>query len=774
MLRGLVRRHIPSMFQRRLLLLLVAAIVIGVTIIVQAARLTTGQRHREYRQQARQALRTSEYIPTVRGRILDRRGRVLARTEAGWDVKVQYSVITGQWARNQARQRALEAAGHRWSQLTKDQRQQRIEQNLGRYTEQAEKLWQTLTRWRQETHAAFTRSDLNQRTQQIEKRVQDVASHLWSIWQKQRQQKLGQPVPLEEVAKPIREQKKAHVVLPDVSAKTRRRVQNRKARAHQGQAPAIWREVKLDRPKRRRYPFESMTLTLDRTTLPGSLKNDKPAKVTVRGVGAHILGKMRDVWKSDLEGENARPFHHTTEEGKTLTDLGGYRPGDRIGAFGIEAAYEQRLRGQRGKDVHHLDEREQNDEIEIKPTPGRDVPLTLDIKLQAHVQAIMSPATGLMEVQPWHIRDKENKDRLGRPLTGAAVVLDVETSEVLAAVSVPPMPRKTMRRHPERIFKDPYRLPYINRPIARSYPPGSTIKPIMLVSAASAGEYALGEKILCRGYLNEGEPDRYRCWIWKQYHTGHGKLGPAASLERSCNVFYYTLGRRMGLTKQVGWLHRFGLERDSPLALPDETTGELPAPKRRANARQDAILMGIGQGPITWSPLQAAAAYATLTRGGRRLGPTVVQPQARKTKRQPKQLNLDPAAVGRAMNGLYRVVNGDHGTGRRLHLDSPEPIFDHDHLRVYGKSGTADAGDRWIDKNLNQQVDDGEVIPDAGDHAWFMALPQGPEDDRPQYAVAVVVEYGGSGSQVAGPIANQIIHALIGADYLPSKQEGAS
>jgi penicillin-binding protein 2 len=257
--------------------------------------------------------------------------------------------------------------------------------------------------------------------------------------------------------------------------------------------------------------------------------------------------------------------------------------------------------------------------------------------------------------------------------------------------------------------------------------------------------------------------------MWKHYKGGHGKLGAGASSERSCNVCYYTLGKRMAPRKQVQWYRRFGLGQDTSVALDDEASGNLPTvgDNPGPRAQRNAIFMGIGQGPVAWTPLQAASAYATLARGGRKLGPTFVKPGHRKTARDTKTLDLDPAAVGQAMQGLYRVVNGDNGTGRQLHLDDPEPIFNVEHLRVFGKSGTADAGNRWIDKNLNEEVDPGEVIPDAGDHAWFMAMPQPESADRPPYVIAVVVEYGGSGSQVAGPIANQIIHALIEEGYLP-------
>jgi penicillin-binding protein 2 len=767
------------MFHRRLLLLLAVGAVVCVAILAQTAHLTLGAHQARYRQQAEQALRTSTLVPTVRGRILDRKGRVLAVDEVSRTVKVAYPVITGDWAYQQARAAAREAAQAPWSQLAQRQRDELIEQEKRAFDQQVADLWQTLTTLYQQDNPDFDREALRRRREAIQQRVQRMASHLWSIWWRQRRAELQEPVPLADVQQPIREQEQAHVLLEDVSARMYRALRGRIDQAAGREGPSVWQHVELDRQKRRRYPLETIDLTLNGTTLPGPLREDKPMRLTVEGVGMHVLGRLRDVWQSDLEGPNARPLRYETDSGEQAIDLGGYRSGDRIGGFGIEAAYEQRLRGRRGRDVRHrTDDPGQWQTLtpaaDVAPEPGEDVHLTLDMQLQARIQGIMSPATGLMEVQPWHIRDEKHRDRLGQPLTGAAVVLDIETRQVLAAVSVPSMPLRLLRNKPQRIFKDPYRLPYINRPISAHYAPGSTIKPVMLTAAAGAGAYSVDEEIFCRGYLLPDHPDRYRCWIWKQYNTGHGALGPATSLERSCNVFYYTLGRRMGLKRTVDWYHRFGIERGKPVSLPSASSGRLPTPGQRPNAENDAIFMGIGQGPVAWTPLQAAQAYATLARGGDALAPTLVQPGDRKQPRRSRHLDLPPQSVGKAMRGLYLVVNGEKGTGRRLHLDDPEPIFNVEGLKVYGKSGTADAGNRWIDKNLNGQVDRGEVTQDAGDHGWFMAMVQPPDADRPTYAIAVLVEYGGSGSQVAGPIANQIIRALRAENYLPDVEPGTT
>jgi penicillin-binding protein 2 len=764
MMRGFLRRQIPSMFHRRLLLLLLAGLAVCLAIGAQAARLTLGPARTKHKQAAESALRAEKVIPTVRGRILDREGRVLAQDEPGWAAAVDYSVIAGSWSDRRGKTAARRAAGDDWRELTPPQRQRLIERHQQPFDKQVERLWERLTALRKAHEPAYTRSDLEQRKNDIRRRVQSVASHLWWVWRQQREQQLNKEVSLAEVAKPIREQTQAHVLLRDISSETRNRIQSRIAEAKSAENPSVWKQVQLKRPKQRNYPLETLTLEIDRSTLPRPLRREEPATVDVAGVGVHLLGRMRDVWESDLKGEGGRPFRREDKRGRTQVDLGGYLPGDRVGSFGIEEAYERRLRGERGRIIEHLDTGRAD---RLDPQAGADVRLTVDVRLQARVQALMSPATGLMEVQPWHLDNPEQQERLGEPLNGAAVVLDVQTSEVLAAVSVPPMPRKTLRQNPEQIFEDPYRLPYLNRPLARHYPPGSAVKPFMLLAAAAEGEYALGESIVCQGYLYDDQPERFRCWVWKQYGTGHGQLGAAASLERSCNVFYYTLGRRMGLARTNTWYRRFGLDRDTSITLEDESAGALPDPAKRRSPQQDAIYMGIGQGPVAWTPMQAASAYATLVRDGARLGPTLVKPADRKTARETERLPLNPEAVDEALDGLYRVVHAERGTGRQLQTPNPEPIFNVEGVDIFGKSGTADAGSRWIDQNRNGEVDPAdEVIADAGDHAWFLAMPRPEGADRPRYVVAVVVEYAGSGAQVAGPVANQIVRALKTEGYL--------
>ena len=177
----------------------------------------------------------------------------------------------------------------------------------------------------------------------------------------------------------------------------------------------------------------------------------------------------------------------------------------------------------------------------------------------------------------------------------------------------------------------------------------------------------------------------------------------------------------------------------------------------------DATLMGIGQGPVTWSPLHAANAYATIARSGDWLPPRLVM-GGEAPAPSGRDLHLDTRAVTAALAGLDYAVNNAGGSGNHMTTDEDgglEPIFNLEGVRLWGKTGTAEAPDLMVDDD-----GDGPGRPRAarvGDHSWFVV--RGGKD-RPRYAVSVVIEYGGSGAKVSGPIVNQILHALRAEGYL--------
>ncbi len=188
----------------------------------------------------------------------------------------------------------------------------------------------------------------------------------------------------------------------------------------------------------------------------------------------------------------------------------------------------------------------------------------------------------------------------------------------------------------------------------------------------------------------------------------------------------------------------------------------------------DAIQMGIGQGPVAWTPLHAADAYATLARDGVRVPPRIL---ANAPRGEPRDLQLDPAGLEMAKRGLWLSTNDQRGTGHHLSIGEVgqrELIFNAPGVKVWGKTGTATASpivDRLPDRNVGADEQDGEEhdpprkgrVLEEGDHSWFVIMAG---RDRPRYVIAVVIDFGGSGGKVSGPICNQIVHALIAEGYL--------
>jgi cell division protein FtsI/penicillin-binding protein 2 len=216
--------------------------------------------------------------------------------------------------------------------------------------------------------------------------------------------------------------------------------------------------------------------------------------------------------------------------------------------------------------------------------------------------------------------------------------------------------------------------------------------------------------------------------------------------------------------------------RTTPFAVGNQPARDFVEPS-------EAIFMGIGQGPIAWTPLHAADAYATIARGGVRILPHLRTDQPAKTI----DLALNKRSVALALRGLERSVNERDGTGHHIVIEhddgtkSEEQVFNIPGVQVWGKSGTADAGKKIVGRDNNgkpvfQQDEHGNDI--TRDHAWFVVLAGNQGENRPRYAVALVVEYGGSGGRVSGPLCNQVLRALVEEGYLrgdnttPTKSEG--
>ncbi len=745
-----------SMFHRRLALL---AGVMAFGFLLLAAQMTrlAVVHGAEHYQTAERRLDLVRYLPTTRGRIRDRNGLALAVDRPSFEVAVEYEVITGAWSLQEAARAARSEIGSAWAEMDPQDRAAAVTEQLPAFEADTDELWKVLME-----DGGIDRTELDRRLDAIKKDVQTMAA---VVWDRQRLRQLIQfghdDADLATVRRrPIREQRQAHVLLPRVpdlvAFKLRRKAQR---------LPGL---IVRD-SHRREYPWLQADVSLDRSTLPRIFQSPTPVTIRVEGVADHVLGAMRnELWADDV---SRRPFRDS--------DLGGYRPGDAVGLRGLERTFEDRLRGLRGVMSKRLD----TGETQWVPYhAGEDLKITIDIALQARVQAIMTAEYGLTTVQQyqagWNTNGTPRKTGLpiGTPLNSAAVVLDIESGDILAMVSMPTLAAGATALDPYR--KDGRGPVNLNRPVEATYPPGSIAKPLVMVAALSEGLHDIAGPIECVGHYLPERRDIARCWCYRPpTFNSHGPLTAADAIARSCNIYFYTMGDRLGMSRLSDWYRRFGVGRPLDVGLLDEAGhgengGAVPSPTLVERLRSSgelhfaSVIMGIGQGPVTWTPVHAANAYATLARRGAVRSPTLVHDRNPRTTTL-VDLSLDETIVSTVLDGMRRSVSEPIGTGH--HITYPDgkqvPIINAEGVTVWAKTGTAQATAAAFDL-------DGDGTPDVRldnpTHAWFVGLvgPGDAQHAQPRYAIAVLVEYGGSGGRTAGPIANEIIRALTAHGYL--------
>lgn len=809
----LLKDIIPSMFHRRLLLLSGVITIGALPLWAQLSRLTLG-RSDEFLKESEAKLVRRQWTPSIRGSILDRKGRVLAQDRPSFDVVVAYNVITGDWAIESARTAARRAYGTTgWAELNAAQREEAIARVLPTYQIHLDKAWDQLaltlgvSRDEIDTRRDAIVADLTRKHEALIKRrlakeIEDFqAREIANLPRGADPAALPTPNESQLAAmerranQPIAEFRQSHVMAGRISDDLGFAVGTI---ASQG---VIIDEIVLDDRVTtsekelplmpglsvqdsgdRDYPYEMMEIAVSRNTLPQPMRIEDELTIPIEGVACHILGRLRDSVFGDkaADPQNNSPFipgdatkrreflaANPDINAKAITtdgqDRGAYREGDRVGDTGVEGSQENLLRGIRGLATTQLDTGEKD---YIPAVPGSPIALTLDIMLQARVQAAMSPELGLATVQGWHQQESDTQ-QLGQTLHGAAVVLDIDTAEILAMVSTPTFTRADLKHNPSAVFSDITTTPYLNRAIAKPYPPGSIVKPMILTGAITMGNYRPDERLQCTGHLLPDRPTILSCLVYKRYKTTHNEilgrdLDGTDAVMQSCNVFFFTMGRRMGQDSVCRIYREYGLCEPFHLGIGAEFPGQLGLNNDGSDlGLPDAIQMAIGQGPVSWTPLHAADAYATLARAGVFIQPQIVKSHNRS---QPRELGLNPSSVTMAMKGLQAAVNSDQGTGHHLNFDGvKEPIFNAPNVQIWGKTGTATA------PNVLGEDPDGKEGPlerpilQSGDHSWFVIMVG---RDRPRYVISVVIDYGGSGGKVSGPIANQIIHALIAEGYL--------
>jgi len=503
----------------------------------------------------------------------------------------------------------------------------------------------------------------------------------------------------------------------------------------------IQRNVERDR---------AMLVAQERLTLPGvSVEVDSVREYPYGSLVSQVLGYLAPV-PGELEAEYKER---------------GYDPSsDRVGVQGVEAAFEEQLRGQKGRRLVEEDVMGRVVRIvseESAPVPGGNVYLTLDLELQRHVE----------EALRWGM----NRPTVNSP-RGVAIVMNPQTGEVLSMVSLPTYDNNAFvhgisSEDLDQLQQNPHR-PLMNHAISDLLPPGSVFKPVVAAGALEEGVLEGDTTLNCPGtiilpnkyYPNDpGRDQTFYCWIWRQ--GSHGDLDVIGGLAQSCDTFFYKTGggyedfEGLGPGRIAEYAEMFGLGSPTGIGLAAEASRPVPNPtwKRLTYGESwstgDTYNMAIGQGYLTVTPLQMLNAINVVANGGTLYRPhiahhvtdaegSVAQPFAPQVSRT---VAISAEHMSLVQQGMESAVA--YGTATRAQVED---------VRVAGKTGTA------------QFCDDimcGTGGYDQPEHAWFVAYAP---VETPEVSVLVFLYNGGEGSTAAAPVAQEILDYYFHGDEADS------
>ena len=425
------------------------------------------------------------------------------------------------------------------------------------------------------------------------------------------------------------------------------------------------------------------------------------------GMMAHVIGYTGEISGAELD----------------LPEFAKYKLGDIIGKFGIERQYNDTLMGEDGQQRVEVDNRGQvrQSEEEKPAIPGKDLALTIDLDLQAVAELAM-----------------EGKN-------GAVVALDPRTGEILAMVSRPTFdPNKFVGHIATRdwnaINSNPDH-PMLNRAIQAQQAPGSTFKPIVALAALETGTITEQTAVHCPGYLTLYD-HTYHC-MEKQ---GHGTLTLHNAIVHSCDVFFFSVGVKLGIGHLARYADMAGFGRPTGVDLPGEAAGLVPSPTQKVRTQRQQWFAGdtppvaVGQGALTVTPLQLARAIGGLAMGGVWRTPHLVRNDrvaSRKTEAQ-----FDPAHVQDVIDAMYGVVN-EGGTGAPAALAG---------IELCGKTGTAQLAS--LDKSKAEAARHGMNLKE---NAWFVGFAP---RRAPEIVVVALFDHGGVG-QYAATIVRDVVKSYF-------------
>ncbi len=439
---------------------------------------------------------------------------------------------------------------------------------------------------------------------------------------------------------------------------------------------------------------------------------------------AHLLGYVGAPTKEQAD-ENGTPLFRL--------------PGFKVGKQGLEKAVDERLRGIAGASRVEVDAHGKivRDLEKMSDQPGESLVLTIDRELQVF-------ASQRLEAQ-----------------AASAIVMSVETGEILCYASVPGFDPNSFS---DGIGRDLWaslqadeKNPLMNKPVGGLFPPGSTFKMITAMAALESGLVQPEDRVFCSGRYMLGKHG-FHC----HKRRGHGSVNLTSGIYQSCDTYFYATGRKIGADRIAGMARKFGLGEKFELPIPWQKKGLVPTPAWKQERYKTDWLVGetlnysIGQGYLLTTPLQLAVMTARIA-SGRAIVPRLFRDTREPTVAPMMDVNHDHLAMVR--QAMADVVNARGGTAGRARLGMGE-------LTMAGKTGTAQV--RRITKEERRRgVRSNDSLPwRQRDHALFVAFAP---VAAPRYAIAVVVEHGGSGSKAAAPVARDIMQLALKRDPLAQR-----
>lgn len=410
-----------------------------------------------------------------------------------------------------------------------------------------------------------------------------------------------------------------------------------------------------------------------------------------------------------------------------------------IGKLGIERYYENTLHGKTGYEEVEVNNRGRviRQLHEQSPQAGKDIYLTIDLALQSYIEELLVGSRS------------------------AVIVTDPRDGSIRALVSNPSYDPNLFvegisSKNYNALLSDPNK-PLINRATQGIYPPASTVKPYIAVSALTAGVINKNTSLFDPGWWQlPGSEKRYRDWkTW-----GHGRLNVTKALEESADTFFYQVAYDMGIDRLSEWMEKFGYGHYTGIDLSEERNGNMPNREWKIKRfkkpwyQGDTIPVGIGQGYWTATPIQMMKSLITLINDGSVKTPHLLLSTKVNGKLEPYQQqeklqvgNVNSGYWEIAKDGMYGVANRPNGTARKSFMDST--------YKIAAKSGTAQV----FGLKANETYNASKIAENLRDHKFMVAYAP---YNNPTIAVTVILENGGAGPAV-GTITRQILdHILLG------------